>query len=90
MIVGGYDVVMFGLISGVPMDRGVDDDAHSGSHCCLVAIGRLQVTSTPNTSDLVGSSSASGSVCVKCCPGLYLVRIGTFKKKMYCFYVIIV
>jgi len=41
------------------MDRGVDDDSHSGSHCCLVAIGRLQVTSTPNTSDLVGSSSAS-------------------------------
>lgn len=46
--------------SGVPMDRGVDDDSHSGSHCCLVAIGRLQVTSTPNTSDLVGSSSNSG------------------------------
>jgi len=45
--------------SGVPMDRGVDEDSHSGSHCCLVAIGRLQVTSTPNTSDLVGSSSAS-------------------------------
>lgn len=47
--------------SGVPMDRGVDEDSHSGSHCCLVAIGRLQVTSTPNTSDLVGSSSASGN-----------------------------
>nr|CAH0110764.1 unnamed protein product [Daphnia galeata] len=45
--------------SGVPMDRGVDDDSHSGSHCCLVAIGRLQVTSTPNTSDLVGSNSAA-------------------------------
>jgi len=44
--------------SGVPMDR-ADDDSHSGSHCCLVAIGRLQVTSTPNTSDLVGSSSTS-------------------------------
>lgn len=47
--------------SGVPMDRGVDDDSHSGSHCCLVAIGRLQVTSTPNTSDLVGSNSAAGA-----------------------------
>lgn len=45
--------------SGVPMDRGVDDDSHSGSHCCLVAIGRLQVTSTPNTSDMVGSNSAA-------------------------------
>lgn len=48
--------------SGVPMDRGADDDSHSGSHCCLVAIGRLQVTSTPNTSDLVGSSSTSGKL----------------------------
>ena len=26
------------------MERSEDD----GSHCCLVAIGRLQVTSTPN------------------------------------------
>ncbi|XP_066158215.1 aryl hydrocarbon receptor nuclear translocator homolog isoform X6 [Euwallacea fornicatus] len=43
--------------NGVPMDRG-DDDIHS-AHCSLVAIGRLQVTSTPNTSDLAGSSSNS-------------------------------
>ena len=27
------------------MERSEDD----GSHCCLVAIGRLQVTSTPNS-----------------------------------------
>ncbi|XP_011308585.1 aryl hydrocarbon receptor nuclear translocator homolog isoform X3 [Fopius arisanus] len=27
------------------------------NHCCLVAIGRLQVTSTPNTNDLTGSNS---------------------------------
>lgn len=39
--------------SGVQMDRGEDD----GSHCCLVAIGRLQVTSTPNSSDLMGNNS---------------------------------
>ncbi|XP_064648063.1 aryl hydrocarbon receptor nuclear translocator homolog isoform X3 [Lineus longissimus] len=39
--------------SGVQIERDSED---SGSHCCLVAIGRLQVTSTPNTSDL-GSSS---------------------------------
>jgi len=38
------------------MDRGADDDGH-GSHCCLVAIGRLQVTSTPNTSDLSGANN---------------------------------
>lgn len=48
--------------TGVPIDRGMDDDAHSGSHCCLVAIGRLQVTSTPNTSDLVGSNSNAGKL----------------------------
>ena len=35
------------------MDRGDDDT----SHCCLVAIGRLQVTSTPNSSDLLGNNS---------------------------------
>lgn len=38
------------------MDRGADDDGHA-SHCCLVAIGRLQVTSTPNTSDLSGANN---------------------------------
>lgn len=45
--------------SGVQMDRMDSDDGHGGSHCCLVAIGRLQVTSTPNTSDLMGSNSNS-------------------------------
>ena len=35
------------------------DDASpaASTHCCLVAIGRLQVTSSPNTSDLAASSS---------------------------------
>ena len=41
------------------MDRG-DEENHSSSHCCLVAIGRLQVTSTPNTADLMGSNSQNG------------------------------
>ncbi|XP_014282178.1 aryl hydrocarbon receptor nuclear translocator homolog [Halyomorpha halys] len=41
-------------LSAVQMERGMEEDS---SHCCLVAIGRLQVTSTPNTSDLSGSSS---------------------------------
>lgn len=40
--------------TGVQMERLMDEDA---GHCCLVAIGRLQVTSTPNTSDLAGSNS---------------------------------
>lgn len=40
----------------VQMDRALEED---GTHCCLVAIGRLQVTSTPNTSDLSGSNSNS-------------------------------
>uniref|UniRef100_A0AAR5PWB5 Aryl hydrocarbon receptor nuclear translocator homolog n=1 Tax=Dendroctonus ponderosae TaxID=77166 RepID=A0AAR5PWB5_DENPD len=42
--------------TGVQMERQSEDDMHT-AHCCLVAIGRLQVTSTPNTSDLSGSSS---------------------------------
>ncbi|XP_023218888.1 aryl hydrocarbon receptor nuclear translocator homolog isoform X3 [Centruroides vittatus] len=45
--------------SGVQIERLDPEDAHSGSHCCLVAIGRLQVTSTPNTSDLMGSNSSN-------------------------------
>ncbi|XP_015608322.1 aryl hydrocarbon receptor nuclear translocator homolog isoform X2 [Cephus cinctus] len=36
---------------------GVVGDDSGTTHCCLVAIGRLQVTSTPNTSDLTGSNS---------------------------------
>ncbi|XP_054279287.1 aryl hydrocarbon receptor nuclear translocator homolog isoform X3 [Macrosteles quadrilineatus] len=39
--------------AGVQMERQEED----GTHCCLVAIGRLQVTSTPNTSDLAGANS---------------------------------
>ncbi|XP_042220700.1 aryl hydrocarbon receptor nuclear translocator homolog isoform X5 [Homarus americanus] len=42
--------------TGVQMERG-EEEAHGSTHCCLVAIGRLQVTSTPNTSDLMGSNS---------------------------------
>ncbi|XP_046960565.1 aryl hydrocarbon receptor nuclear translocator homolog isoform X2 [Vanessa cardui] len=40
--------------TGMQMDRPVEDELHA-SHCCLVAIGRLQVTSTPN--------STEGSLC---------------------------
>ncbi|XP_068984707.1 aryl hydrocarbon receptor nuclear translocator homolog isoform X4 [Bombus flavifrons] len=36
---------------------GVVADENVSTHCCLVAIGRLQVTSTPNSSDLAGSNS---------------------------------
>jgi len=42
---------------GVQIDRAIEED---GTHCCLVAIGRLQVTSTPNTTDLAGSNSNAG------------------------------
>lgn len=38
---------------------GVVADENTGSNC-LVAIGRLQVTSTPNSSDLAGSNSNNG------------------------------
>lgn len=44
---------------GVQIERAVEED---GTHCCLVAIGRLQVTSTPNTTDLAGSNSNAGNV----------------------------
>ncbi|KAL0901555.1 hypothetical protein ABMA27_006780 [Loxostege sticticalis] len=43
--------------TGMQMDRPVEDELHA-SHCCLVAIGRLQVTSTPNNSE--GSLCSSG------------------------------
>lgn len=43
--------------SGVQIERNDIDDSHGGNHCCLVAIGRLQVTNTPNTSDLSGANS---------------------------------
>ena len=39
---------------------GVVADENVSTHCCLVAIGRLQVTSTPNSSDLAGSNSNNG------------------------------
>lgn len=42
---------------------GVVTDENASTHCCLVAIGRLQVTSTPNSSDLAGSNSNSGKYC---------------------------
>uniref|UniRef100_T1JIP9 Aryl hydrocarbon receptor nuclear translocator n=1 Tax=Strigamia maritima TaxID=126957 RepID=T1JIP9_STRMM len=45
--------------SGVQIERSDSDEVHGASHCCLVAIGRLQVTSTPNTSDLVGSNTST-------------------------------
>jgi len=41
--------------TGVGHDRGIENEDH-GNHCCLVAIGRLQVTSTPTTSDLSSNS----------------------------------
>ncbi|KAJ8972701.1 hypothetical protein NQ314_000068 [Rhamnusium bicolor] len=43
--------------TGVQLERQQGYDEIHASHCCLVAIGRLQVTSTPNTSDISGSSS---------------------------------
>ncbi|CAG5130494.1 unnamed protein product [Candidula unifasciata] len=39
--------------AGIQLDRS-DSDEHGSSHCCLVAIGRLQVTNTPNCSDIMG------------------------------------
>lgn len=44
------------LFPGVQIDRQSEEDMHS-SHFCLVAIGRLQVTSTANAGDLAGSNN---------------------------------
>uniref|UniRef100_A0A1I8NI81 Aryl hydrocarbon receptor nuclear translocator homolog n=1 Tax=Musca domestica TaxID=7370 RepID=A0A1I8NI81_MUSDO len=44
------------MFPGVHMER-PDDDMH-GSHCCLVAIGRLQVTSTAST-DVTNANNQS-------------------------------
>lgn len=46
------------MFPGMHMERPVDDDMHSSSHCCLVAIGRLQVTSTASN-DMTGSNNQS-------------------------------
>ena len=44
--------------TGVQMDRSHhDDDLHGANNCCLVAIGRLQVTSMPNNNDLMSSNA---------------------------------
>lgn len=50
--------LLIDIFPGVQLDRQNEDDMHS-SHCCLVAIGRLQVTSTANSADLNGSNNQS-------------------------------
>ncbi|XP_055378421.1 aryl hydrocarbon receptor nuclear translocator homolog [Condylostylus longicornis] len=47
------------IFPGVNLDRQNPDDSSHSPHCCLVAIGRLQVTSTSNSSDLNGANSQS-------------------------------
>ncbi len=32
---------------GIQLDRSQEDEMHAASSCCLVAIGRLQVSSSP-------------------------------------------
>jgi len=64
------------------MSGGAEEGGHATSQC-LVAIGRLQVTSSPNSNDLLGSNSNSNEFisrhsidgkftfvdqrCVSCC-----------------------
>lgn len=48
--------LLIDMFPGVQLDRQNEDDMHA-SHCCLVAIGRLQVTSTANSADLNGSNN---------------------------------
>ncbi|XP_052283469.1 aryl hydrocarbon receptor nuclear translocator homolog isoform X2 [Dreissena polymorpha] len=53
-----YAVVhVTGYIKNWPPTGVQTEDDHGNSHCCLVAIGRLQVTSAPNCSDIMGNNS---------------------------------
>lgn len=45
--------------AGSVIDSEADSDGHTGNHYCLVAIGRLQVTSSPNCGDLSGGGTAN-------------------------------
>ena len=45
------------MAAAAQMDHGDGEDGHNSNHCCLVGIGRLQVTSTPSSSDLAGGSN---------------------------------
>jgi len=45
--------------SGVQLERLDNNDEHGSNHCCLVAIGRLQVTSMPNSNDIMGSNATN-------------------------------
>lgn len=51
-----------GVVQMVDRSHG-DDDGHAANNCCLVAIGRLQVTSMPNTGDLMGGAGGGNSGC---------------------------
>lgn len=49
--------------AGLVMDQAeADSDGHTSSHYCLVAIGRLQVTSTPNCGDLGEAGTPNGFI----------------------------
>jgi len=58
---GNYAVVhCSGYIKNWPPPQGMEvpeGEEPLASHCCLVAIGRLQTSSVPNTSDLIGPQS---------------------------------
>ncbi|OTF76397.1 hypothetical protein BLA29_011486, partial [Euroglyphus maynei] len=44
--------------SGVQIERhDPTDENHTVNNCCMVAIGRLQVTSVPNTNDLMATNA---------------------------------
>ncbi|XP_043214353.1 aryl hydrocarbon receptor nuclear translocator homolog isoform X6 [Amphibalanus amphitrite] len=43
---------------GIQMER-VDDEVMGSSHCCMVAIGRLQITSVPSASELTNANNSN-------------------------------
>ncbi|XP_043206152.1 aryl hydrocarbon receptor nuclear translocator homolog isoform X2 [Amphibalanus amphitrite] len=44
--------------TGIQMER-VDDEVMGSSHCCMVAIGRLQITSVPSASELTNANNSN-------------------------------
>ena len=51
--------LMLSDFQGIQMER-VDDEVMGSSHCCMVAIGRLQITSVPSASELTNANNSNG------------------------------
>lgn len=55
----GVQMIDRSMGGGGDHQGGEDGHSSAANNCCLVAIGRLQVTSMPNTGDLMGSNASN-------------------------------